>query len=98
MSWTAAQGLRDGQWGSPDSRGAGRAVAKDAGAAVAGEPDPLPVRRAWQSAQRPETNLAVSSPTAQQVRAIAEQLLGEDCVHLLSVGDVVNGRKEAEDG
>lgn len=45
----------------------------------------------------PETHLAVSSPTAQQVRAIAEQLLGEDCVHLLSVGDVVNGRKEAEE-
>ena len=45
----------------------------------------------------PDPNLAISSPTAQQIRAIAEQLLGEDCVHLLSIGDVVNGRKEAEE-
>jgi hypothetical protein len=49
----------------------------------------------------PRVGVAESSPpprpTAQQVRAAADQLLQEDCVHLLSVGDVVQGRKEAQE-
>lgn len=36
-------------------------------------------------------------PTAQHIRAIADELLREDCVHLLSVGDAVSGRKDAEE-
>jgi hypothetical protein len=41
--------------------------------------------------------LASQLPTAQHIRAMAEQLLCEDCVHLLSVGDAVTGRKEAQE-
>lgn len=45
----------------------------------------------------PSPVLASQLPTAQHIRAMAEQLLCEDCVHLLSVGDAVTGRKEAQE-
>ena len=40
---------------------------------------------------------SAESPTAQEIRAICDQLLGEDCVHLLSVSDAVKDRREAQE-
>lgn len=45
----------------------------------------------------PQNPHSQSGPTAHSVRAISNQLLAEDCVHLLSVGDAVKDRREAQE-
>lgn len=39
----------------------------------------------------------LAAPSVATVRAIAAQLLEEDCVHLLSVGDLLLGRRDAQE-
>ncbi len=47
--------------------------------------------------QDPQLPPSIPSPTVQEIRAICNQLLTEDCVHLLSVGDAVKDRREAQE-
>lgn len=46
---------------------------------------------------RPESQSEGPSVSVQDVRSIVNQILNEDCVHLLSVSDAIRDRKEAQE-
>jgi hypothetical protein len=55
-------------------------------------PDPIP-EASPAPAAKPKSGL----PSAATVRAVADQLLEEDCVHLLSVSDLLLNRRDAQE-